>query len=560
MTLMKATDHIIQYPISNSQSAVEERSQRAELWYWIGVLGIIAVALPLLTLRLADYPIPWFDEGLNMQPPKNLVTQGAYALRSGDALWVFDPAIQTGPTVLLPVALAFKLAGLSVLAARWVVVSFALLALIAFYQTTTRLFNRWAALVCLALLLTASRSQFLSFTLMSRQVLGEVPALLTLLAGAGLWFAAWQQPSAPPLNTPRLRGGLWGGVAAGCCFGLTIVTKVQFALILPPAILLTWLTSRRVLSLSKGRLADGRLGWRHLLLPLGAMTAVVAAWYAVQLVILGPATFVENISRLRQGTQIHILDLNLEKLALRASQLWPGGLLLLGLPGLVYGLVCDRTSASSVEPSRSVWLCRFFIAVLAMLWLVWYLFFSIGWTRYAFVPLTLLTPFAAALLARLADLLPGGRPGWRYASIAALVALFALFGLRLEADIANAPPDPGRQLAAFINAHVPSEAIIESWEWELDVWTDHIYHHPHYEVTNRLTQHVWNDTTHPSTLVGQVANLSYTDYPFLDLGPQYLINGPFSKWTGIYGPALAGDKFRLLASFRPYDLYQVIEP
>jgi hypothetical protein len=39
--------------------------------------------------------------------------------------------------------------------------------------------------------------------------------------------------------------------------------------------------------------------------------------------------------------------------------------------------------------------------------------------------------------------------------------------------------------------------------------------------------------------------------------PDYLIDGPFSKWTGLYHKALAEDCCTLITQIGSYDLYSV---
>ena len=46
-------------------------------------------------------------------------------------------------------------------------------------------------------------------------------------------------------------------------------------------------------------------------------------------------------------------------------------------------------------------------------------------------------------------------------------------------------------------------------------------------------------------------------YPLRDAKPEYLIDGPFSKFTGVYAPALAGGCCELLVRQGPYGVYRV---
>jgi 4-amino-4-deoxy-L-arabinose transferase-like glycosyltransferase len=99
----------------------------------IPIAGLVICILPLCLHRLGICPAPWFDEGLNFRAAKNIALNGHYGLRSAEGFVGFHPAIQTGPTVLLPMALVFRLAGTGVVQARLVTVFYTVLALAIFY-------------------------------------------------------------------------------------------------------------------------------------------------------------------------------------------------------------------------------------------------------------------------------------------------------------------------------------------------------------------------------------------------------------------------------------------
>jgi hypothetical protein len=58
--------------------------------------------------NLETYPRTWFDEGSHLHVPKTLVQYGVYADISAEGFRYFGPTTGVGPTVMLPVALAFK--------------------------------------------------------------------------------------------------------------------------------------------------------------------------------------------------------------------------------------------------------------------------------------------------------------------------------------------------------------------------------------------------------------------------------------------------------------------
>ncbi|MCW5883179.1 MAG: hypothetical protein KIS91_19755, partial [Anaerolineae bacterium] len=105
------------------------------------------------------------------------------------------------------------------------------------------------------------------------------------------------------------------------------------------------------------------------------------------------------------------------------------------------------------------------------------------------------------------------------------------------------------RFARAVSDLVPATAPVESWEWELDVWADLNFHHP----TN-----VWVDELTKVTQFGEGSSrLPYDPTPF---APQYMIDGPFSKWTQLYADYLTTGCCRLVLREGPYDLYQVVQP
>ena len=105
------------------------------------------------------------------------------------------------------------------------------------------------------------------------------------------------------------------------------------------------------------------------------------------------------------------------------------------------------------------------------------------------------------------------------------------FGVIANLRALAQPPDPfAREIAAIISTELDPSATTESLEWELDVLTEHPFHHP-----PPFVPHV------PYAVPRTV---------------RYLVDGPASKATLLY----ADDKqqFVHIASAGPYDLYRRI--
>ena len=334
-------------------------NQPADVVGWAFIALVVAVILFLALYNLTSYPLTWFDEGSHLHVPKTLARFGVYADYSSEGFRHYGPTLGVGPTVMLPIAAAFRLFGIGLLQARLVMVLYLLAALYAFYCLARVLGARRFALVATILLVT---SRSVGILLYGRQVLGEVPALFFLVAGLGLWFAAWE------------RAG-WGRLAmVGLLLGLAVVTKYQYLLFIAPTLLLVWLAN-----LVYYRSAPQRV----FILP-GIITAVCFAFWQIYLIVeLGPATAGENLATLREASAGAALSLSprlmRESLGVLVSiPTYLGSLVM----ALIYGFFLALPRRREGHQWGTLWL-------MVALNLGWSFVASIGWWRYAFLADTL---------------------------------------------------------------------------------------------------------------------------------------------------------------------------
>lgn len=492
----------------------------------------VAAALYFAFWNLTNFPATWFDEGSHLHVPKALVQRGVYADVSSEGYRYYGPTLGVGPTVLLPIAGAFGVAGIGLLQARVVMVVWLFAALLLFFGLAQTLLGRRAALAATLLLAFTPAVALIEN---GRQVLGEVPALALLAGGLWLWFARWE------------RARWWELLAAGLLMGLSAVTKYQFLLVLAPALLGAW--------------ALNLLVWKRpqrlFLLPGIATAATFAIWQVIFLTYLGPSTFGENLAALREVTAGAAAVFNPALMRRSLGELVSlRSYLFLLLPVLGWALF------RLVRPGRSVFAAlgaerRVQLTVILLLIganLGWYVVASVSWVRYAFVGLALSSLFVALAGAQLTDgyrvaaLADGRQPLLRRTLHAGALALLALMvaapAVRLAQRIAAAPPDPAKEMAAFLDLYVTPTSLVETWEPQMGFLTDHTYHYPPQLLLNRAVRQVWLGET-------PVAEL----YDFRDQQPDYLLIGEFAAWVGLYPPErLAG--WDLVAQSGPYLLYR----
>jgi 4-amino-4-deoxy-L-arabinose transferase-like glycosyltransferase len=144
-------------------------------WRALSRIGLgIAAALLLFVLvfwNLDRYPLTWYDEGSHLHVPKTLVTHGVYADISSEGYRYYGPTVGVGPTVMLPIAGVFRIAGIGLLQARIIPALYLVAALVCFWGLAVALHGRRYAFWATALL---ASSTSVGLVLYGRQALGEV--------------------------------------------------------------------------------------------------------------------------------------------------------------------------------------------------------------------------------------------------------------------------------------------------------------------------------------------------------------------------------------------------
>jgi len=227
------------------------------------ILVVAAVVSALLGGTQIAHNSLSFDGGLNAQMARTFAEHGRYATYYG-GYREFDLVVTTGPTVILPTSLAFKLCGVTTLTAQFTNLMYFIALFILASQFTYR--HAGLAGAVLSLVLLVATPGLLDKGL---RLYGEVPALVFLLAG----LLALDRISTDARAT-------WAA-AAGGCFGLALLTK--FSMLIPlaalaPALLFDRVTSRKV-------------GLRALASLAAGFAVPLALFEWAKLVVLTPPTY-----------------------------------------------------------------------------------------------------------------------------------------------------------------------------------------------------------------------------------------------------------------------------
>lgn len=515
---------------------VRETRRVSPEWRARASVRLLLVAWAILIVFLAvfhleDYPTIWFDEGSLLHVPKDLVTFGIYADHSSEGFRFFGPTVGVGPTVLLPIALSFKLLGISLLAARLVMAVYLIAAVGLFVEVTRRQFGFGASWLASLLLISTPG---VSFLYLGRQVAGEVPSFAFLLLGFLLWWRSVE------LNR-RWRSSL---VLAGVAFGLASVSKNQVGLILVPSLLILFLVDRYYYKCLK---------LVHLAVPLVLIAGVILSDYMFLVMSMSGRQDPEHLLTLLRNASGGAIFVFSPARALSSLKFLfgPDDFGYWGIPAVAYGLLLAR--------ERSLrGMQRATLVAVTVVGLGWYAFGSIGWPRYAFVPLALTSAFAARLMLDLGHLLSRAEGaglthrGRRFGIVGtitggafAILVAYQLAG-QIRAVVATADRSP-QLVAAYLDAHVSTSQVIETWEPELGFLTDHPYHYPPPEWLDRAVRAT---ERHDPALVGGYR-------PLTQAQPAYLVVGRFGKFTGIYAPLLSSANVTYLTAIGEYSIYEV---
>lgn len=103
---------------------------------------------------------------------------------------------------------------------------YALIAVVSMYGVSRYLYGGQVAFFTMLLILAVPPISQTSFVLLSRQVLGEMPALALISLGLWVWFLSWERKE-------------WVfSLIAGLAIGLGLISKMQTSVIILPAIML----------------------------------------------------------------------------------------------------------------------------------------------------------------------------------------------------------------------------------------------------------------------------------------------------------------------------------
>ncbi len=505
---------------SSNQSAVFPALSTSQIQSFRSALFMLPLFIALfpLMLRLADYPAPWFDEGYKMNAALTVVQYSVYGSSSVDGLIPFDPGISGGPVDIGLTALGLRLFGIGVVQARLASLVFTVMAVLGLFSVMSFIYSRRVALISLLFMIAFPIiNNDVGFLLMGRQVLSEIATLAFISVGLSAWFQGWV--------TRRV---IWG-VLAGILIGVGILSKTQVAIALIPALGLVGLFrcvhDRRL-----------RFVW---LAPAIIAVGVFLLWSVIGQILTPPQIRLQNQVMLLDAIRSNLITPLLGSGLTRASWLI---VMLMTLPCLLLFLRWMRLRNRPI--SNRQW-GEMTLAAFLVFSLLWFIFLSIGWPRYAFIPLIIALLLLPRFFLEAINYLARCRfHHWQYSWIVVPLLLLGL-GVNLKPILTHPAENNAQVMADYIAQQVPTSAVIETWEWEMDILLPEAhFHHPHqlylFEAIRQFSGRETFDL----------------GYDVLQADPDFLIVGNMSAWTGIYRNQALDQFFTKVVQFGPYALYE----
>ncbi len=192
--------------------------QRISRWTVFALCGALLTVCALGLWHLESSPTMWYDDGFVALAAKTLAEQGVYGVYTApERVTQHVYWLTTGPSVVLPIAGVYALFGTSILAARLVMFAYLLGVAAMTFVVARRLSS--AAIAAWSTWLVVSYAPFYGN---GKAMLGESPGVLWLLMATWCWLR----------GTDGRTDRRWL-VAASVAFGLCVITKPSYLLVLP---------------------------------------------------------------------------------------------------------------------------------------------------------------------------------------------------------------------------------------------------------------------------------------------------------------------------------------
>ncbi len=477
---------------------------------------LLFMLLLLLLVRLDAIPSAWFDEGYKMNAAYTLAEYGVYGTYTLDGFVPFDPGTSSGPVDLGLTALAFRVFGVGLVQARLVSALFGLLGAYALYALAGRIYGRDAAWFVAGIAVLFPPLNAVNFVLLSRQVLSEAAAVGLILLGLFIWLSRLEQP------------GGWKAVLAGLLIGAGLLSKTQIALALVPALVVV--IGLRTIWLRGALLRESLI--------VVSVLAVIGGWMLAGNLLTPPDVRAQNSTLLLDAIRTNLLTDLFGSTLTRWAEVIAVLMAFSGVYAIRHLRHPDRLRTPAMQ-------AEFAIGVMILFTMGWYVLLSVGWPRYSYFGLILSAVVIGSMVWRMGAWM---QAHWKLPRALAAGAMVAILFVWNGAPLVAEPPSDGlKETAAYARQMIPADAVIETWDWQVDIFLGNLerIHHPPQDY-----------------LFEAIRQFSHYQVPFdlrydlLQSDPDYLIVGPFTRWSSIYAAEQIEDHFVQVEQYGGYAVFQ----
>lgn len=487
-------------------------------------------------INLDSLPRTWFDEGWVLSTARNWVEFGCYG-KMRNAEPASGHMLNVGLPAIVPIALSFKFLGIGFWQGRFPSAISGIFCLISIFFLSERLYNRSIAIASVFVLILGAASSDIHPLFMIRMAMGEIYAVLFLILG--YYF----------LSSPQIN--YFYSFISGLFFSLASATKMQAAPFIFTALLTPFLI---LIFIQKFRLA------KSFFISLISFIVISICLIVFQN-ILQPSINIEFNPKDLLSTTAMVFSKN--------SRLWSlKYFLLTAIPSSIaqlgtvfnFSRLKKRIKIEKIQDT-----IQLSISVFVLSWFLWYLFLSIGWARYLFIPIFLSSMAISSMIYNLTDgycffimfkrayalIKPSSKikdvKAYNFILVAIIIIPISILSLKniyfLYYSSSGTSP---KQVSYFINNYSKNNALVETYEMELHFLLNRPYHYPPDQIQLDLNR---------KRFMGQNVLI---DYDPLKNNPDYLITGPMSKNWGLYESEKILRNFKILKKIGPYTIFKKI--
>ena len=487
-------------------------------------------------INLDSLPRTWFDEGWVLSTARNWVEFGYYG-KMRNAEPASGHMLNVGLPAIVPIALSFKFFGIGFWQGRLPSAISGIFCLILIFFLAERLYNKPVAIASGIVLLFGAASSDIHPLFMARLAMGEIYTVLFLILGYYFLFS------------PKL--SYFYSFISGLFFALASATKMQaapftFTALLTPFLILFFIQKYRL----------SKLFFISLISFIGILICLIV----FQNILQSSNNIEFNPSDLLSTTAM-VFSKNSRISSLKFF-------LLTAIPSSIaqlrtvfnFSLLEKRIKIEKIQDA-----VQLSISVFVLSWFLWYLFLSIGWARYLFVPIFLSSMAISSMFYNLTDgyrffkifkrvyalIRPASKikdvKAYNFILIATIIIPMSILSLKniyfLYSNSSDTSPE---EVCYFINNYSKNNALIETYEMELHFLLNRPYHYPPDQIQLDLNR---------KRFMGQNVII---DYDPLKNNPDYLITGPMSKMWGLYESEKILRNFEILKKIGPYTVFKKI--